>query len=187
MASSANLRSVERTLLACRDHLIHARALLFVSCGTSEGRVLGRDGQEHRRACCGFDCRSRRSFLHRFYFQQGPVTACLIVHRIKDARCPNASFPSEAISPPRFTKTTRFTADADVTHRRHAIIETVFADLIDGPLVHMPSGKFEANSVCVLSAAIAHDLLRATGVLAGDRHLAPAGRPDARSSISPLD
>ena len=29
---------------------------------------------------------------------------------------------------------------ADITHRRHAIIETVFADLIDGPLAHLPSG-----------------------------------------------
>jgi len=31
-------------------------------------------------------------------------------------------------------------ADADITHRRHAIIETVFADLITGPLAHLPSG-----------------------------------------------
>ena len=30
-------------------------------------------------------------------------------------------------------------AEADVTHRQHAIIETVFADLIDGPLAHIPS------------------------------------------------
>lgn len=50
----------------------------------------------------------------------------------------------------RFSNTTRSTAIADVTHRRHAIIETVFADLIGGPL--------------------AHNLLRATGALAGDRH-----------------
>jgi hypothetical protein len=26
----------------------------------------------------------------------------------------------------------------NIVHRRHAIIETVFADLIDGPLAHMP-------------------------------------------------
>ena len=35
---------------------------------------------------------------------------------------------------------------SDITHRRHAIIETVFADLVDGPLAHMPSGHFGANS-----------------------------------------
>ncbi|EME18724.1 hypothetical protein B0E55_06197 [Rhodococcus sp. 66b] len=50
---------------------------------------------------------------------------------------------------PFFTNTTGLTADADVTHRRHAIIETVFADLIDGPLAHMPSGKSGANSAWV--------------------------------------
>jgi len=33
------------------------------------------------------------------------------------------------------------TADADITHGRHPIIETVFADLIDGPLAHQPSGQ----------------------------------------------
>jgi hypothetical protein len=31
------------------------------------------------------------------------------------------------------------TAQDDIVHRRHAIIETVFADLIDGPLAHLPS------------------------------------------------
>ena len=44
---------------------------------------------------------------------------------------------------------------ADITHRQHAIIEIVFADLIDGPLVHIPSGRFGANSAWVLCAAIA--------------------------------
>src|SRR6478609_5577875 len=50
-------------------------------------------------------------------------------------------------------------SDADIAHRRHAIIETVFADLIDGPLAHMPSGRFGANSAWILCAAIAHNLL----------------------------
>ena len=45
--------------------------------------------------------------------------------------------------------------------------ETVFADLIDGPLAHIPSGRFGANSAWVLCAAIAHNLLRAAGALAG--------------------
>ena len=51
-----------------------------------------------------------------------------------------------AISPV-FTNSTEPAADADITHRRHAIIETVFADLIDGPVAHMPSGRFGANVV----------------------------------------
>ncbi len=62
------------------------------------------------------------------------------------------------------------TVEADLVHRRHAIIETVFADLIDGPLAHMPSGSFGANSAWVLCAAIAHNLLCANGILAGERY-----------------
>ena len=58
---------------------------------------------------------------------------------------PDALFPMWRYHP-FFTDTEETTADADITHRRHAIIETVFADLIDGPLAHMPSGRFSANS-----------------------------------------
>jgi SAM-dependent methyltransferase len=35
----------------------------------------------------------------------------------------------------------------------HAIIETVFSDLIDGPLAHLPSGRFAANCAWVICAA----------------------------------
>ena len=42
----------------------------------------------------------------------------------------------------------------------------MFADLIDGPLAHMPSGHFGANSAWVLCAAIAHNLLHTAGILA---------------------
>ena len=73
------------------------------------------------------------------------VTARLIVRRVKDARYPDALFPVWRYHP-FFTNSTEPVADADITHRRHAIIETVFADLIDGPLAHMPSGRFGANS-----------------------------------------
>lgn len=59
------------------------------------------------------------------------------------------------------TNTDLPTAEADITHRNHAIIETVFADLVDGPLAHVPSGRFGGNSAWTLCAAIAHNLLRA--------------------------
>ena len=95
-----------------------------------------------------------------------PVTARLIVRRVKDARYPDALFPVWRYHP-FFTDTDEPIDAADITHRRHAIIETVFADLIDGPLAHMPSGSFGANSAWILCAAIAHNLLRAAGVLAG--------------------
>ena len=102
------------------------------------------------------------------------VTARLIVRRVKDARYPDALFPVWRYHP-FFTDTEETTADADITHRRHAIIETVFADLIDGPLAHMPSGRFSANSAWILCAAIAHNLLRAVGVLAGGTHAVARG------------
>jgi Transposase DDE domain group 1 len=103
-----------------------------------------------------------------------PVTARLIVRRVKDARYPDALFPIWRYHP-FFTDTDETTTAADITHRRHAIIETAFADLIDGPLAHMPSGRFGANSAWILCAAIAHNLLRAVGVLAADSYALARG------------
>ena len=97
------------------------------------------------------------------------ITARLIVRRVKDARHRDALFPVWRYHP-FFTNSDEPLADADITHRRHAIIETTFADLIDGPLAHMPSGHFGANSAWVLCAAIAHNLLRAAATLTGGRH-----------------
>jgi hypothetical protein len=100
-----------------------------------------------------------------------PVTARLIVRRVKDARYPDALFPIWRYHP-FLTDSTEPIADADITHRRHSIIETVFADLINGPLAHMPSGRFGANCAWLCCAAIAHNLLRAAGTLAGQPNAA---------------
>lgn len=97
------------------------------------------------------------------------ITARLVVRRAKDANHLQALFAVWRHHP-FLTNTGLLTAEADITHRQHAIIETVFADLIDGPLAHLPSGRFGANSAWILCAAIAHNLLRAAGVLAGDTH-----------------
>ena len=96
------------------------------------------------------------------------VTARLVVRRVRDRNIG----PEDEMFPvwryhPFFTNSTEPVADADITHRRHAIIETLFADLIDGPLAHLPSGSFWANSAWTVLAAIAHNLLRAAGTLAG--------------------
>src|SRR5690606_13704601 len=45
--------------------------------------------------------------------------------------------------------------------------EQVFAELIDGPLAHLPSGRFNANNAWLTCIAIAHNLTRALAVLAG--------------------
>ena len=114
-----------------------------------------------------------------------PVTARLIVRRVKDARYPDALFPVWRYHP-FFTDSTEPVTAADITHRRHAIIETVFADLIDGPLAHMPSGRFGANSAWILCAVIAHNLLRAAATLAGPRHAGGArGHPAAQNRQHP--
>ena len=65
------------------------------------------------------------------------ITARLVVRRVKDARYPDALFPVWRYHP-FFTNTDLPVDQADITHRQHAIIETVFADLIDGPLAHLP-------------------------------------------------
>jgi hypothetical protein len=111
------------------------------------------------------------------------ITARLIVRRVKDARFPDALFPVWRYHP-FFTNTDLPVAEADITHRQHAIIETVFADLIDGPLAHLPSGHFGANSAWVLCTAIAHNLLRAAGVLAGNQHARARGSTLRRKIIT---
>jgi hypothetical protein len=111
------------------------------------------------------------------------VTARLIVRRVKDARYPDALFPVWRYHP-FFTDSTEPVADADITHRRHAIIETVFADLIDGPLAHVPSAHFGANSAWVLCAAIAHNLLRAAATLAGSAHAVARGATLRRKIVN---
>lgn len=110
-------------------------------------------------------------------------TARLVVRRVNDARFRDALFPVWRYHP-FFTNTDLPTAEADITHRQHAIIETVFADLIDGPLAHMPSGKFGANSAWVLCAALAHNLLRAAGVLAGGAHAVARGATLRRKIVT---
>jgi hypothetical protein len=103
-----------------------------------------------------------------------PVTARLIVRRVRDRAKTAELFPVYRHHP-FFTDNTEPTAQADITHRRHAIIETVFADLIDGPLSGMPSGRFAANSAWASCAVICHNLLRAAGTLTGDRHAVARG------------
>ncbi|VEG47936.1 TnpC protein [Mycolicibacterium chitae] len=118
-----------------------------------------------------------------FSSTETPITARLIVRRVKDARYPDALFPVWRYHP-FFTDSGEPIDAADITHRRHAIIETVFSDLIDGPLAHMPSGHFAANSAWILCAAIAHNLLRAAGVLAGGTHAVARGATLRRTIVN---
>jgi hypothetical protein len=58
------------------------------------------------------------------------------------------------------------TVAADKTHRGHAIIEQVHADLKNSALAHLPSGVFTANAAWLVLAVIAFNLTRAAGALA---------------------
>ena len=112
-----------------------------------------------------------------------PVTARLVVRRVRDRAKLAELFPVWRHHP-FFTNSLEPTAAADVTHRRHAIIETVFADLIDGPLAHLPSGRFAANSAWAICAAITHNLLRAAGTLAGPTQAVARGATLRRTIVS---
>jgi hypothetical protein len=59
---------------------------------------------------------------------------------------------------------------AEGFHRDHAIIEQVIADAAASALAHLPSGSFTANAAWTVLWALAHNLTRAVGVLAGAFH-----------------
>ena len=59
------------------------------------------------------------------------------------------------------------TVTADTTHRGHAVIEQVNADLKASALAHLPSGIFTANAAWLVLAVMAFNLTRAAATLAG--------------------
>ena len=84
-----------------------------------------------------------------------------------------------------FTTTPAETADttvADKTHRGHAIIENVNADLKSSALAHMPSGSFSANSAWLVCAVLAFNLTRAAATSAGG-DLTRATTPTIRRTL----
>jgi hypothetical protein len=102
------------------------------------------------------------------------ITARLIVRRIKKIN-PNATKGQDELFPTYryhavLTDSPFVLVQAEAQHRGHAIIEQVNADLISGPLAHLPSGDFHANGAWLACAAIAHNLTRAAGRLASPRY-----------------
>ena len=98
------------------------------------------------------------------------VTARLIIRRVRDLNKKAAAGQDELFPAWRyhavFTDSPFMLAQAEGQHRDHAVVEQVFADVTSGPLAHMPSGVFAANAAWLSIAAIAHNLVRAAGVLA---------------------
>jgi hypothetical protein len=103
------------------------------------------------------------------------ITARLIVRRVR--RLNPTHIPtgqSELFAVYRyhavFTDNPEPMLDAEATHRDHAIVEQLIADLKDSALAHLPSAHFNANAAWLVCAAIAHNLTRAAGSLASSFH-----------------
>jgi hypothetical protein len=69
-----------------------------------------------------------------------------------------------------FTDSPLSLKDAERDHRRHAVVEQVIADVKNSAFAHAPSGHFQANAAWLTLAALAHNLTRAAGALAGTFH-----------------
>ena len=99
------------------------------------------------------------------------VTARLIVRRVPDVNPANQNplftvYRYHAV----LTNSPLPTLEAEKAHRGHAIVEQVIADLKNGPLAHLPSGSFWANSAWLVLAAMAFNLTRTAGTLASTFH-----------------
>jgi hypothetical protein len=102
------------------------------------------------------------------------VTAELIVRRVRRP-APEVTAGQTELAPAWryhavFTDSPFPTLQAEADHRHHAIIEQLNAELIDGPLAHLPSGVFTANAAWLSCAGIAHNLLHAAATLASRYH-----------------
>jgi hypothetical protein len=75
------------------------------------------------------------------------------------------------------------TVTADQTHRRHAIIENVHADLKASALAHLPSGVFNANAAWLVCAVMAFNLTRAAAALTKVTSLARAATATIRRKL----
>jgi len=100
------------------------------------------------------------------------VTCRLIVRRIKRLQplAGDGTEQGELFAAYRhhafITNSTLGMVEADERHRDHAIVEQVIAELKDGPLAHLPSGKYAANAAWAAFAVIAFNLARAGAVAA---------------------
>ncbi|MGH4023434.1 MAG: IS1380 family transposase [Pseudonocardiaceae bacterium] len=102
------------------------------------------------------------------------VSGRLIVRRVKRLNPANAVGQEGLFDVWRYHAvfvTSRFEMlQAEAAHRGHAIIEQVIADAAGSALAHLPSDTFTANAAWAVLWAIAHNLTRAAGALAGTFH-----------------
>jgi len=103
------------------------------------------------------------------------ISARLIVRRVKRLN-PKQIGPGqgELFSAYRhhgiFTDSPLVMLQAETTHRGHAIVEQVIADMKAGAIAHLPSASFSANGAWLVLAAMAFNLTRAAGAVASVFH-----------------
>jgi hypothetical protein len=114
----------------------------------------------------------------------------LVVRRIPDLNATAGTGQQTLFSTWRFhaffttaKSSDRDTVAADQTHRRHAIIENVHADLKASALAHLPSGKFNANAAWLVCAVMAFNLTRAAATLTKAPALARATTTTIRRKL----
>jgi hypothetical protein len=109
------------------------------------------------------------------------VPGRLVVRRIPDLNPQDAqatlfdTWRSHAF----FTTSELDTVTADNTHRHHAIIEQVHADLKNSALAHLPSSRFAVNVAWLVLATVAFNLTRAAATITGSTLLGD-GEPGER-------
>ena len=102
--------------------------------------------------------------------QSEHITGRLVVRRIPELNKKDQDHPT-LFDTHRFhaffTTSDLDTVAADKTHRGHAIIEQVNADLKNSALAHLPSGVFTANAAWLVLAVMAFNLTRTAATIAG--------------------
>jgi hypothetical protein len=103
------------------------------------------------------------------------ITARLIVRRVRRLNPRSAAGEQDELFAAHrhhavFTDSPMTMLQAETQHRGHAIVEQVIAELKNGPLAHLPSGKFTANAAWLVLATMAYNLTRAAGTLASTFH-----------------
>ena len=99
------------------------------------------------------------------------ITARLVVRRIPELNKQASGGQGTLFEAHRyhafFTTSSLDTVEADKTHRGHAVIEQVNADLKASALAHLPSSVFTANSAWLVLAVMAFNLSRAAATITG--------------------
>ena len=107
--------------------------------------------------------------------QADHISARLIVRRVRRLN-PKSVPDGQGELFPGYRHHTVFTdspltmLQAEKSHRAHAIVEQVIADLKSGALAQPPSGSFSANGAWLVLAATAFNLTRAAGAIASVFH-----------------